>query len=89
MVELFGLAGVPLSECPEFITERQKSALTVFSYYDYNVEYFLSKSDDEIEDLIANHTPYYLDSIFCGLEPYDSRYDRQVAENQAAALNER
>lgn len=82
LIELCSMTGIPFSDCAAFMAEVKNNSLSHIHHFDYDAEYFLSKSDDEIGGLIAAHTPYYLDSIFCGLEPYDSRYERQVAENR-------
>lgn len=47
----------------------------------YNADALSALPEKDIEEIIEKYTPYYLDCLICGLTPYDTPYERQVALN--------
>jgi len=47
----------------------------------YNADALSALPEKDIEEIIEKYTPYYLDCLVCGVTPYDTPYERQVALN--------
>ena len=49
--------------------------------FDYNENILSSFAEKSIDEIIEKYTPYYLDCLVCGVTPYNTPYERQVALN--------
>ena len=48
----------------------------------YNPDALSVLPEKSIEEIIENYTPFYLDCLVCGVTPYNTPYERQVALNR-------
>ena len=47
----------------------------------YNADALSALPEKSVEEIIEKYTPYYLDCLVCGVTPYNTPYERQVALN--------
>ncbi len=62
-------------EANKVVANSSESILETAFNYDMSI---LSEDTKSIESLISEHSVYYLDCMFCGIEPYETPYERQV-----------
>lgn len=85
LVKLIKLAGLDISAVKQQATKSNELMSPDSKYqtkYNYNFNIISTKSADEIDKMIYEYTPFYLDCLICGEIPYDTPYDKQVAENK-------
>lgn len=83
VIELMKLSGVSEKELLEMqTTSRQAKEENgiLNTSFNYDMSYLMN-DEKSVERLIAQHSAYYLDCLFCGITPYETPYERQVAEN--------
>lgn len=84
LIEMMLMTDTPV----EFIydrIERTKKAHgdSVYgSQFEYDFRLLNEKNRSELEKEINEHSAFYLDCIFCGVIPYESRYEKQEAETK-------
>lgn len=83
LIEMMLITDTPL----DFIYDRiertkKKHGDSIYgSQYEYDFSVFNEKSRAKLEKDINEHSAFYLDCIFCGVTPYETRYERQVSLN--------
>lgn len=82
IAERFLLSGATIEQIEErieFYKQRTISSGKEYHSYDYNLD-LLRMSEAELRELIDTKTPFYIDCLFCNITPYDTPYEKQLAE---------
>lgn len=84
LIEMMLMTDTPV----EFIYDRiertrKKHGDSIYgSQYEYDFSLLNEKNRSELEKKINEHSAFYLDCIFCGITPYESRYEKQETETK-------
>lgn len=84
LIEMMYITKTPVDRVKSIITSQDRSdnSNVFYSQFDYNFDVFDEKNETDINRLIEEHSPFYLDCLLCGLTPYETKYDKQVSDNE-------
>lgn len=87
LIEMMAMTDTSVDSIMKMIEDDRKSnsASIYSSHFNYNFNLFDEKNGAKTEKMIREHSPFYLDCLFCGITPYETRYEQQVAKNKAAS----
>lgn len=89
LIEMMLITDTPL----DFIYDRiertkKKHGDSIYgSQYEYDFSVFNEKNRAKLEKDINEHSAFYLDCIFCGVTPYETKYEKQISENEKLNLD--
>lgn len=88
LIEMMQMTKTPVDTVQNVITNSSKANdINIFSsQFDYDFSMFEAKDEENLYKLVNEHSPFYLDCIICGLTPYETRYEKQVAENKEISV---
>lgn len=85
LIEMMLMTDTPVEFIYERIERKQKKHGIYASQYEYDLKLLEETDREELEKLISEHSAFYLDCLFCGITPYETRYEQQIAKNKAAS----
>ena len=88
LIEMMLMTDTPV----EFIYDRiertrKKHSDSIYrSQYEYDFSLLNEKNRSDLEKEANQHSAFYMDCIFCGVTPYETRYEKQVSENKVIVV---